>query len=122
MKVLFKDRFNNTRFVAEVGTIKQAYDAITEFCEERKFEITCFRTWKHDDKIVVNVGSHFELFYIRERENDELKKAKKWFADETETEVECMIKLNIITEEVILNMYRKYESGFKKYKEMESHE
>ena len=122
MKVLFKDRFNNTRFVAEVETIKQAYDAITEFCEERKFEITCFRTWEHDDKTVVDVGSHFELFYITERENDELKKAKKWFADETETEVECMIKLNIITEEVILNMYRKYESGFKKYKEMESHE
>lgn len=122
MKVLFKDRFNNTRFVAEVGTIKQAYDAITEFCEERKFEITYFRTWKHDDKTVVDVGSHFELFYIRERESDELKKAKKWFSDETETEVECMIKLNIITEEVILNMYRKYESGFKKYKEMESHE
>lgn len=109
MKVLFIDRFNETRFLKEVTTIKEAYDVITQFCEERKFEIRYFRTWEKDGLMTVDIGSHYEVFHIVGIDNEkELQLAKEWFNEETGIDTECLIKLGILKEEKLLEMYRKY--------------
>ena len=57
MKVLFENSKGQTREIAEVKTIEQAYKEINKFCSERNYEIRLMREWKKDNVTIVDVGS-----------------------------------------------------------------
>lgn len=66
IKVLFKNSNGQEREIAEVKTIEAAHLEINKFCSERDFTINYKRCWKRENRTVVDVGSHYELFYIVE--------------------------------------------------------
>lgn len=66
MKVLFENSKSQTREIAEVETMEQAYEEINKFCTERNFEIRYMRNWKQGNVTIVDVGSHTEFFHIVE--------------------------------------------------------
>lgn len=64
IKVLFKNSNGQEREIAEVKTIEAAHLEINKFCSERGFTINYKRCWERKNRTVVDVGSHYELFYI----------------------------------------------------------
>lgn len=66
MKVLFENSKGQTREIAEVKTIEQAYKEINKFCSERNYEIRLMREWRKDNVTIVDVGSYTEFFHIVE--------------------------------------------------------
>ena len=43
---------------------KEMFSQIHKFCTERGFEIPYVRMWYSQGKIVIDVGSHTEFFYL----------------------------------------------------------
>lgn len=66
IKVLFKNSNRQEREIAEVKTIEAAHLEINKFCSERDFTINYKRCWKRENRTVVDVGFHYERFYIVE--------------------------------------------------------
>lgn len=71
MKVLFVNSKNVKKQVAKVATRKQAFEEIVKYCkEEKNYEVRLTRSWKKDNVIVVDYGSHTEFFHIVLDENE----------------------------------------------------
>ena len=66
MKLVFENSKGEEREIATVGTLDQAYEQITKFCEEHNFTIPYWRVQENEDgNLWFDVGSHSEFFILR---------------------------------------------------------
>lgn len=58
MKVLFQNSEGIKREIADVSTLSKPYVTINMFCLGYGFNVGFTRSWKQDNVITVDVGSH----------------------------------------------------------------
>lgn len=69
--VFFKNSTGHKRKIATADTYKAALRAINNFLKERNYTSYLKRAWKIDEETTkVDVGSHTEFFYIKEKTSE----------------------------------------------------
>ena len=63
-QVIFENQFGAERIIGLAENFKEANQIISKFCEDRNYRIPYVRSWTADGRIVQDVGSHVEFFYI----------------------------------------------------------
>lgn len=76
MKLLFQNSLGEERIIVEVDSWTEACDEINKFLEEHNFTSHYKRTWFHNDRMVIDVGSHLEFFYL------EPYSEEKWYKEQ----------------------------------------
>ena len=62
--VIFENSFCELKEIGRAQSYKGANEIIHKFCEERNFRIYYSRFWIQDGKLVIDVGSHSNFFYV----------------------------------------------------------
>ena len=64
MRLYFQQSDGKERFLVEVDSKEEANDAISKFIEEKNYK-SYYRIWNmHEDKYVIDVGSHTEFLIL----------------------------------------------------------
>ena len=63
-QVIFENRFGAERIIGFAENFREANQIISKFCEDRNYQIPYVRDWVEDGRLVKDVGSHVEFFYI----------------------------------------------------------
>lgn len=78
MKVLFEDKYGRYREIAEVKTKKEVNKAIAAFLNRYNFKSYYTRNWIRESetsfKVMYDVGSHSEFFFVPFNTYEEAKK------------------------------------------------
>ena len=65
MKLYFENSKGKRKIISRPKTEEDAFKAIRDFCEERKFKIHYIRTWENEEGLkVYDVGSWTEFFLL----------------------------------------------------------
>ena len=70
IKVLFRNARKEEREIGLANERSEAFKVINDFLNERNYKSYYSRTWKHDGREYVDVGSWSEFFILEEIEND----------------------------------------------------
>lgn len=71
-QVIFENRFGAERIVGLAENFKEANQIISKFCEDRNYRIPYVRDWVEGRRLVKDVGSHVEFFYIARDDGKEI--------------------------------------------------
>lgn len=71
-QVIFENRFGAERIVGLAENFKEANQIISKFCEDRNYRIRYVRNWVENGRLVQDVGSHVEFFYIARDDGKEI--------------------------------------------------
>lgn len=71
-QVIFENRFGAERIVGLAENFKEANQIISKFCEDRNYRIPYVRDWVEGGRLVKDVGSHVEFFYIARDDGKEI--------------------------------------------------
>lgn len=64
MKLGFQSADGSERVIAEVDTYCEACKEINKFLDEHNFKSYYQRLWEKDDRVYMDVGSHYEFFFL----------------------------------------------------------
>ena len=64
MKLIFENSKHKKRVIATPSNIEEVYKEINKFLNEHNFKCYYIRTWKSNGRLVFDVGSHTEFFYL----------------------------------------------------------
>lgn len=56
---------NKEELVAKVDNVSDVNNVINNFCEEHNFKSYYTRCWEHEDKIIIDFGSHISFFIVK---------------------------------------------------------
>lgn len=62
--VYFQDSYGNSRPIGETCDLTGASAIICGFLADHSYTSYCQRTWQHDGKTFIDVGSHSEKFWL----------------------------------------------------------
>ena len=71
-QVIFENRFGVERIVGFAESFREANQIISKFCEDINYRMPYVRTWVADGRLVQDVGSHVEFFYIARDDGKEI--------------------------------------------------
>ena len=75
MKVIFNKNDNELREIADVSSFGEAVAAVSHFLKERQYKAPYWRYWMDKEWVMIDVGSHTELFQIEVGSDFDLGKA-----------------------------------------------
>ncbi len=75
IKLYFKDKQGEERFIAECATVQDCHKQISEFMDKHSYKNYYFRSFGHNDDITIDVGSYSEFFKIKGITYDEYWRA-----------------------------------------------
>ena len=71
-QVIFENQFGAERIVGFAENFREANQIISKFCEDRNYRMPYVRAWVADGRLVQDVGSHVEFFYIARDDGEEI--------------------------------------------------
>lgn len=64
MKLFFQNSRDQERLIAEPNSKEEVIDAINKFLNEHNFKSYYTRVWEKEGRLVFDVGSHSEFFFL----------------------------------------------------------
>lgn len=64
MKLIFQDSQKKERIIAEPTTKEEAINEINRFLDDHNFKSYYTRVYEENGRLKLDVGAHFEFFYI----------------------------------------------------------
>lgn len=71
-QVLFENRFGVERIIGYACSFNEAFRVVSKFCEKRNYKIPYVREWVAGGRLVQDVGSHTEFFYVAREDGGDL--------------------------------------------------
>lgn len=66
MKLYFQNKFDEEIIIAYPNNIDEAFLKIKKFLNEHHFKSYYTRIWKENNRLIFDVGSHSEFFFLEE--------------------------------------------------------
>ncbi len=66
MKLYFQNKFDEEIIIAHPNNIDEAFLEIKKFLNEHHFKSYYTRIWKENNRLIFDVGSHSEFFFLEE--------------------------------------------------------
>ena len=85
MRVIFNKNDSELREIADVSSFSEAVAAVSHFLKERQYKAPYWRYWMDKEWVMIDVGSHTELFQIEVGADFDLNKALGVMMPSTET-------------------------------------
>lgn len=85
MKVIFNKNDRELREIADVSSFDEAVAAVSHFLKEHQYAAPYWRYWMDEEWVMIDVGSHTELFQIEVSADFDLNKALGVMVPSTET-------------------------------------
>ncbi len=85
MKVIFNKNDRELREIADVSSFDEAVAAVAHFLKEHQYAAPYWRYWMEEQWVMIDVGSHTELFQIGVGADFDLNKALGVMVPSTET-------------------------------------
>lgn len=89
-QVLFENQFGAERIIGYAGDFSEAFRVVSKFCEKQNYKIPYVREWVKDGRLVQDVGSHTEFFYIAREDGEELT-MEEYLEETSKEEAVCHI-------------------------------
>lgn len=64
MKLFFQNSKHQERLIAEPNNKEEVINAINEFLNDHSFKSYYTRVWEEEGRLVFDVGSHSEFFFL----------------------------------------------------------
>ena len=87
-QVIFENQFGAERIVGFAENFREANQIISKFCGDRNYRIPYVRDWVEDGRLVKDVGSHVEFFYIARDDGKEII-MEEYLKETSRKEVPC---------------------------------
>ena len=90
-QVIFENQFGAERIVGFAENFREAHQIISKFCEDRNYRIPYVRDWVENGRLVQDVGSHVEFFYIARDDGEEIT-MEEYLKETAREEATCHIQ------------------------------
>lgn len=90
-QVIFENRFGVERIVGFAENFRKANQIILKFCEDINYRIRYVRNWVQNGRLVQDVGSHVEFFYIARDDGKEII-MEEYLKEISRKEVPCQFQ------------------------------